>query len=133
MIFWKLPKRHRIQIGTVMIAVIIFAVGVVTAALEPTHANTYSKQSTSKYDAIQKYADNKWLIEHNIKVAIQDRMNDPDSYEYVDDKPTGWDDNTGVVTTAVKFIGRNAFGGVVINYAEVTLDKDGSVTNVSLQ
>lgn len=56
--------------------------------------------------------------------AIEQSMNDPDSYEHVE--TVYWDMRSHLVVKTT-FRGKNAFGGLVINWVKAKVDLDGNV------
>ncbi len=55
----------------------------------------------------------------NLEKWVKDNMNDPDSYEHIE---TRYQDNGATITIYLKFRGKNAFGGKVVNMAVATTD-----------
>lgn len=63
----------------------------------------------------------------NLERAIEQSMNDPDSYEHVE--TVYWDMKSHLVVKTT-FRGKNAFGGLVINWVKAKVDLDGNVLAV---
>ncbi len=63
---------------------------------------------------------------------IKGKMNDPSSYEHIETR-YAIDFDTGIVTTATRFRGKNAFGGTIINACVATQDiNSGQLLSVKL-
>jgi len=58
---------------------------------------------------------------------IKESMNDPDSFDHVE---TVWWDQGDYLIVRTKFRGKNAFGGLVLNWVKPKLDLDGNVLEV---
>ena len=63
----------------------------------------------------------------NLERAIEQSMNDPDSYEHVE--TVYWDMKSHLVVKTT-FRGKNAFGGLVINWVKAKVDLNGNVLAV---
>lgn len=63
----------------------------------------------------------------HLESVIKASMNDPDSYKHVETK---WWDNNDYAIVLVKFRGKNAFGGYVINYCKAKVSWDCEVLEI---
>ena len=64
---------------------------------------------------------------NNLKKAIKDAMNDPESFEHVETKYWDMKDHLVVLTT---YRGKNAFGGKVKNWVKAKVDMEGNVLEI---
>jgi len=63
----------------------------------------------------------------NLERFIKMTMNDPDSYDHV--KTAYWDMGDYLIVKTT-FRGKNAFGGVVVNWVKAKVDLDGNIINI---
>ena len=63
----------------------------------------------------------------NLERLVKQTMNDPDSYDHV--KTVYWDMGNHLVAKTT-FRGKNAFGGVVVNWVKAKVDMDGNIIEI---
>jgi hypothetical protein len=64
---------------------------------------------------------------HTLEKIIKKSMNDPDSYDHVE--TVYWDQGEHLIIKTT-FRGKNAFGGVVVNWVKAKVDLNGNVIQV---
>jgi hypothetical protein len=70
----------------------------------------------------------KWDGSHRALVrVIKKHMNDPDSFEHIETK---YKKNKKSITVWMKYRGKNAYGGKVIDYTQAELDFDGNLLKI---
>lgn len=77
-------------------------------------SNHHSSKNKTRTEQI-KECFSTWDGSHiKLEKWVKDNMNDPDSYEHIESR---YDDNGATITIYLKFRGKNAFGGKVVNMA----------------
>ena len=109
-----------------VILIFIFIL-VIVAIDDPDSSPNYSSKPKTRNEKIEEYF-SAWDGSHRgLTKLIKKSMNDPDSYDHAETKY--WD-NGDYLIVKTTFRGKNAFGGVVINWVKAKVDLDGNVIGV---
>jgi len=90
-------------------------------------AEKEAENESDRQDRIKRQF-NAWNGAHmKLEFYIKENMNDPESFEHIE---TTYFDKGDYLVVIMKFRGKNAFGGKVINYVRAKVDLDGNVIKI---
>ena len=123
-------KRGKIGCGIMAIALLGIGTCTYQSADRPLTAEEVARQKTEQAKDEEEKA--KATAITTAWSAVQQRMLNPKSFEYVDMRAVRGKAKDGTRTwiVAVRYRGTNAFGGVMPGNALVTVDQDGNVISI---
>ncbi len=133
----EIKKKELRSLGIGCLIIIVVAIIIAIAS----HFGAFSSSKTTKSSVPKsKEETRRERIEKSFSVwdgshrrltkVIKESMNDPKSYEHV--KTVYWDKGDHLLVNTT-FRGKNALGGVVVNWVEAKVDLNGNVTEIISQ
>lgn len=125
----NVPEKKKSKAsGCIMVIVALILLGVITrltgsgdnsASGADSTSTAYTPEPESRSKKVQGFFSPYDGSHRGLEKSIKSSMNDPDSYDHVE---TRYRDDSTTILVTTKFRGKNAFGGVIVNYAKGKLD-----------